>query len=380
MATGKRKRQDLTGTLSTLKQWSGTEEEEIKLFENHTCFRSVDSKTQFDVDVTILDYMVYKCIKSLIKARENELNGAKPHWNIASGELEAVHEWLGLLKPALENRKLPTDAEYRLRLLYTTSIFTCRYRANFISDSALQDIRRSNSNRLKEREDGYVHSHVLMSKYFPLEEQIRYQYVSFLVNDLQSNHRYDLRSDVEHVYASLRDILVIFLEQTLARTYRYAGEINERLLELFGEWMLQASVESYLHLGSHGSEPLNEIFAFGFGTCSLEERPSVQELFCDDEAALQESPMWTDIRQRYMNKAVLLLEAAVREGMHLPSESYPVRAFELKVLSYLKALSREIVLPDLQQVIAGKIDIEGISSSESKRVIDRIRPSCQAGS
>lgn len=73
-------------------QWSGAPEEQRRFFDRPTAlFDSVTRSEQLDVDLTILDYVVYQACDSLIKARRAELEGQRIRWEEAIRQLEMAY-------------------------------------------------------------------------------------------------------------------------------------------------------------------------------------------------------------------------------------------------------------------------------------------------
>jgi hypothetical protein len=289
-----------------------------------------EEEEQFDVDLTILDFLVYKATGLVFEWRSS----ADPfHSDLPSalvtmtgGTLLAfalrllyqvantTPEWRTFLSHKHQGRRLTPPAAIRSRLLQFLLIFTHRLQHDetWTNEESLSELRDQNKSRGEYWQQRTDQSPALQrpfdpQKEFPLSDGALFENRSDLASALSMPR--DQRRWVTDMAGtpSLHCLLPLFIELTAARVsleddWMPASE----WLDLAGQFMLQAAIDDYLCNGAYGSDTLNTIFAFGCpGPRWAEEGSDVtamRRLFCDENNPREEIPEWSSIKRRYINE------------------------------------------------------------------------------
>jgi hypothetical protein len=380
-----------------------------------------EEEEQFDVDLTILDFLVYKATGLVFEWKSSAdpfhsdlpsalvtMTGGMQHRPVASCQrllTNAVPEWRTFLSHRHHGRRLTPPAAFRSRLLQFLLVFTHRlqHEETWTNEASLTELRDQNKNR-GEYWQQRTHQQPALSrpfdsqKEFPLSDGALFENR----NDLASAQDMprDQRRWVTDVAGtpSLHCLLPLFIELTAARVNLDDDWIpTADWFHLAAQFMMQAAIDDYLRNGAYGSDTFNTIFAFGCpGPRWAEEGTDVtamRRLFCDERNPRQEIPEWSSIKQQYISEVChvylppsecmaltcrqLLPENATKsslQAMQAAQMRHPYGEFEMTVLSFLKDLHHGLVKPDLAQVEEGRFNIDGneLSEADSREMIQRM--------
>ncbi|KAL6709504.1 hypothetical protein ACN47E_001439 [Coniothyrium glycines] len=345
-----------------------------------------DEDEQFDVDLTILDFLVYKAVGLVFEWRASE---DPYHSDLPSALVSMTADWRTVLAHRHHGRRLDPKAAFRSRLLQFSLIFTHRmhHDETWTTEQSLLQLSEANKARGEYWQQRTRHPAALQQPFdqpkdFPLSDRALYQNRLRMATDLAMP--LDQRRWVTDVAGtpSLHCILPLLIELTAARVNLDDDWLpTSEWYGLIGQMMLQAVIEEYLRNGAYGPETFNTIFAFGCpGVDRWAEEPDVvtamRRLFCDENNLRQEHKEWSDIRQRYINE-LLPQSGASRSFFHAfqrAQHQHPYSMFEDRMLSFLQSLHKGLVKPDLAQVEEGRINIDGneLTDVESRDMIRRM--------
>lgn len=347
---------------------------------------------QLDVDLTILDYLLFKSTESMLNARIAELDETvMPNRESPEIKIEMTHAWLNFIHKHHGADALPPQTRFRAHLLQFTTVFTRRLHrhANFTTASSLAHARAQNRALTAPHSAYRARSPTLRAPFdphreFPLPPHAQHAHRLAAAAALRVPDP-DLDAWARRYYGtpacpSLHDLLPPFMRLTAARCT--AGDdwvVAPKWQTLAGEWMLQAAVEGYLAGGASGPGLLEEAFAYGCpglrrdgGDEEDEGVEVLRALFCREEEPRVQIQEWRTTRRDFID--YLLPEpgssTSFVEAMEIASRDYPVAGFERNVLGFLTALHSEMPKPDLVQVEEGCI--EGVSPEESREMLARM--------
>ncbi|KAI1568184.1 hypothetical protein PtrEW4_006587 [Pyrenophora tritici-repentis] len=293
---------------------------------------------QFDVDLTILDFLVYKAIGLVFEWRSS----SDPYHSDLPNAL--VNMTAGKYLPP----SIPTLA----------NVFEIGGRS---WDTGIKPFDQQ--------------------KDFPLSDGALYENRSELASAL--GMPLDQRRWVTDVAGtpSLHCLLPVFIELTAARVNLDDDWVpSSEWFDLAGQFMLQAVIGEYLRNGAYGEETFNTIFAYGCpGVERWAEEPAdvaaMRRLFCDEGNLRQENRAWTTVKRQYIKELLPQSRSQTSlQALEAAQRRYPYAAFEEQLLSFLKYLHDGLVKPDLAQVEEGRINIDGteLSEADSRAMIQRM--------
>ncbi|KAF2026825.1 hypothetical protein EK21DRAFT_102997 [Setomelanomma holmii] len=325
-----------------------------------------EDEEQFDVDLTILDFLVYKATDLVLEWRSS----ADPFHSDLPSALVTM-----------------TGAAFRSRLLQFLLIFTHRLQHDktWTNEESLNELRDQNKSRGDYWQQRTDHSPALQQPFdqqreLPLSDGALFENRNKLASSL--NMPRDQRRWVTDIAGtpSLHCLLPLFIELIAARV-----ELNDdwtptsEWLDLAGQFMMQATIEEYLRNGAYGVETFDTIFAFGCpGPRWAEEGTDVtamRRLFCDESNPREEIREWSAIKRRYICELMPQnLSQSSLQAMQAAEARQPYGAFEVHVLSFLEHLHRGLVKPDLAQVEEGRFNIDGneLSEADSRAMVRRM--------
>ncbi|KAL5116828.1 hypothetical protein ACEQ8H_005309 [Pleosporales sp. CAS-2024a] len=343
-----------------------------------------DDEEQFDVDLTILDFLVYKAIALVLEWRSE----ADPfHSDLPSALVTMTGEWRAFLSHRHHGRRLTPAAAVRSRLLQFLLIFTHRlqHEETWTNEASITELRDQNKSRGDYWHHRINHAPALQKafdspKEFPLSDGALFENRNALASAL--NMPRDQRRWVTDMAGtpSLHCLLPLFIELTAARVNLDDDWVpTSAWLELAAEFMMQATIDDYLRNGAYGPETFNTVFAFGYpGPRWAEEGSDVtamRRLFCHEENPRQEIPAWSNVRQRYINELLPQDSSQTSlQAIQAAQARHSYSAFEARILSFLEHLHHGLVKPDLAQVEEGRINIDGneLSEADSRAMIRRM--------
>ncbi|KAH0548188.1 hypothetical protein GP486_008093 [Trichoglossum hirsutum] len=344
--------------------------------------------TQLEVDVMILDYLLYMAAKQVIAGRRAERSSVGNSGGDATGDdssadmsLIMVDSFLPLFKANHPSYTVPESAQSRLRLLKFSTLIVQRLQRSSSTPpiSSLQQLRARNRARAAawlshhhSSEEGpscSIFNNKNGSSGLPVPPQ-----------SLRQNRRHVLAHHfpaqtvigAEEFYGtpasmSLRDTLPAFIELSAYVTSTYRdGRVNETWEKMAAEYMLQAALEAYLVCGEEGEEALRECFAWGFDAQD-EENVLVNAMFWDKDAAIMQR--WAKIREEHLKALIPPPKTPIREHLESVASCFPLFRFEGRLLDFLWALTRHEAVPVLAQLETGQLD--GFSREETESLVNR---------
>ncbi|KAH7401448.1 hypothetical protein BKA66DRAFT_565084 [Pyrenochaeta sp. MPI-SDFR-AT-0127] len=374
--------QELRDTLARAQHGNGDSQDG---FLNLTRRMENEEEDQFDVDLTILDFLVYKATGLVFEWRSS----IDPyHSDLPNALVSMTSDWRTFLKYKHHGRRLDSKAAFRSKLLQFALVFTHRLHHNetWTTEESLTELREQNKSRGDYWKERTQHPPALRQPFdqqreFPLSDGALFENRNGLASALNMPH--DQRRWVTDVAGtpSLHCLLPLFVELTAARVNLDDDwSPTTEWFDLAGQFMLQAVIEEFLRNGVYGPEPFNTVFAFGCpGVERWAEEPAdvtaMRRLFCDENNPREQNRDWTNIKRRYIDE--LLPQRSSQsslESIERAQEQHPYTAFEERLLLFLKYLHEGIVKPDLAQVEEGRINIHGreLSEAESRAMIRRM--------
>ncbi|CAO2656351.1 Nn.00g051540.m01.CDS01 [Neocucurbitaria sp. VM-36] len=374
--------QELRDTLAGARDGNGEPREG---FLNLTRRMENEEEDQFDVDLTILDFLVYKAIGLVFEWRFS----SDPYTSdLPNALVSMTADWRTVLKHRHHGRRLDSKAAFRSRLLQFALVFTHRlhHDETWTTEESLNELREQNESRGDYWKQRTSHPPALRQPFdqqreFPLSDGALYENRNGLASALNIPH--DQRRWVTDVAGtpSLHCLLPLFIELTAARVNLDDDWIpTSEWFDLAGEFMLQAVIEEFLRNGVYGADVFNTVFAFGCpGVERWAEEPAdvtaMRRLFCDENNPREQNRDWTNIKTLYINE--LLPQRSSQsslQAIEAAQRRHPYSAFEGRLLSFLKYLHDGLVKPDLAQVEEGRINIDGneLSEADSREMIRRM--------
>tara|TARA_R110002003_G_scaffold702_4_gene21109 strand:- start:4435 stop:5427 length:993 start_codon:yes stop_codon:yes gene_type:complete len=287
-----------------------------------------EEEEQFDVDLTILDFLVYKASDLVFEWRSSadpfhsDLPSALVTMTGGMSQLKSnlqlsaddMPEWRTFLSHRHHGRRLTRPAAFRSRLLQFLLIFTHRLQHDetWTNEDSLNELRDQNKSRGEYWQQRTDHLPALQRPFdpqreLPLSDGALFENRNNLASALSMPQ--DQRRWVTDVAGtpSLHCLLPLFIELTAARVNLDDSWMpTSEWLDLAGQFMMQAAIEDYLRNGAYGAETFNTIFAFGCpGPRWAEEGADVtamRRLFCDESNPREEIREWSSIKQRYINE------------------------------------------------------------------------------
>ncbi|KAF2675919.1 hypothetical protein K458DRAFT_323446 [Lentithecium fluviatile CBS 122367] len=371
--------------VDTLEAHRGTDGEPLAGLFTTTRQLENEEEDQFDVDLTIQDFLTYKATESLFEWRAS----SNPYQSdLPDALLTMTAEWRTFLKHRHNGRRLNTQAAFRSRLLQFALLFSHRlnHDKTWTSEESLNELRAQNRKRGYYWQHYTAHAPALRQPFdtpseFPLSDGALAENRHELASSLgQPQDRRRWVTDVEGT-PSLHCLLPLFVELTEARVMLGGWSPAEGWMDLVGQFMLQAVIEEYLQNGAYGEEAFNTIFAFGCPGSA--RRPdegtdiqAMRTLFCVEGNTREQIDGWSRVKRRYISELLpgQGSPTSFLQAMERAQERFPYVEFEKKILSFLKYLHNELVKPDLVQVEQGQININGteLPETETRDVMRRI--------
>ncbi|KAF2278501.1 uncharacterized protein EI97DRAFT_373019 [Westerdykella ornata] len=340
---------------------------------------------QFDVDMTILDFLAFKATESVFEwhSRSDPF-----HSDLPSALVTTTAEWRNVLKHRYDGRRLNNQTALRSRLLQFALLFTHRlnHDKTWTNEFSLSEIRARNRSRGLYWSQKCTHSPALREPFdvrseFPLSDgalaQRRHELASRLSIPVDKRR---CVTDVDGT-PSLHCLLPLFVELTAARASLEDEWFPTReWMHLAGQFMLQAVLEEYLRNGAYGEETFNTIFAFGCpGTAEEagegDDIRAMRRIFCNKANQHEQVHGWAKIRRHYINELLPNSPSVSQlQAMEAAQDRFPYPAFEAEVMAFLISLHEGFDKPDLVQVEEGRITIHGneLGEKESREMIRRM--------
>ena len=351
--------------------------------------------TSLEVDHMILDYAAYNTIKSCLDSRTS--GKQQDQSQSLSSNIAISDAFLSIFRARHQAYRPDSDLRFRILLLRLATLFTQRLTSNPTTPprTALAELRISNTDRARSWIDSAdrMPSLSLNTAAFDNDLPIALQELdrnrAHVLNILDIPAEDDQYEDAFYGTSScisLLDLLPLFMEVLAARNAIMDSNLTEQLMELVCEFMTQACLEQYLVYGAHGTDAIDEAFAWGYKPTDDEHVNSdihsdgtrtgkeINDMF-EDEDYYVEVADWADMKQNQQtqlaphveDRASNALEGEDRSiATHLEQVAldHPIEGFETSILGFLEAMSISIPEPVLIQLENGQMD--GMSVEETK--------------
>ncbi|KAK1046769.1 hypothetical protein LTS16_005484 [Friedmanniomyces endolithicus] len=369
--------------------------------------RCADESTLLEVDILILDYLVYQSISACFASRRPRAN-LSPAVSLAHN-LSMTDTFLALFKHRHLHFTLDAELRFRLLLLKLAALFTQRLTRNPSTPSraSLQRLREVNHARARDWLSTVTNDRL---PFTPIDPTMLLPSPEYLDrNRAQVLHSLDLPAEdeaYEDAYygtadsVALLDLLPLFVQVSAARNAMMdPSGLTGAWMRMAAELMLQAVLEQYLVYGVRGTEVIEEAFAWGLLAADGqrmevdgEEVDEVNDMFTD---AVYETEVegWADVKKAYLAEIIPPAgetQAKSSKDAHLvpPSDDgtnvtpdtfnfvshlekaakkHPMAAFETKILGFLDALAQSIPEPVLVQLEKGQLD--GMSKENTQEFL-----------
>ncbi|KAF2851139.1 hypothetical protein T440DRAFT_467882 [Plenodomus tracheiphilus IPT5] len=345
-----------------------------------------EEEDQFDCDLTILDFLVYKATGLVFEWRSS----SDPfHSDLPSALVNMTADWRTFLAHKHHGRHLTPKAAFRSRLLQFALIFTHRlhHTETWTTPDSLASLQEQNEARGNYWTQRTSHPPVIpqsfnSSREFPLSPSTLRTNRLHLANQLGTPP--DQRNWIDNPTPAtpLSALLPVLLELASARVSLDDSWVpTSEWFDLLGQFLLHSVLEAYLLYGAHSASHITNIFAIGCpGTQRWAEEPSsvtaMRSLFCQETSLREEIPTWSNTRRKYIQELSPRLDAGESwvQAMQRAQRKYSYPDFERRVVQFLASLHEGVIKPDLAQVEEGRINIDGweLSEAESREAIRRM--------
>lgn len=343
----------------------------------------------------ILDYTTHQTIKICLASRKADSHTSSS--KILSSTLAMSDAFLPVFRARHPTYTPDTELRLRILLLKLATLFTQRLTSNPTTppQQALQALRAHNQERARtwigsaDRIPSGAFETARFDEELPINQIELERNRAHVLNELGIPAEDEIYEDAFYGTSScitLLDLLPLFMQVSAARNAMNESNLTELWMELACEFMLQACLEQYLVLGTHGTDAVDEAFAWGYQRANSDHRDSeagqnedkddgdeVNEMF-EDQDYTTEVEDWSDTMTTYISQ--LFPPGSKSEGsiFSVPSSDdedsgtiglvphleavatqYPIAAFEMSLLSFLEALSKSISEPVLHQLEIGKL-------------------------
>ena len=269
-------------------------------------------ETQLDVDLLILDYLLYMGTRTLLQEQvilreegiqENlsqqpmRMIDCEPTTILQSHNIKLIQKsaFIPVFKCNHPATRVPDDVNFRLRLIKFTTLYSKRNVPCEVSPppaAELERLRRKNQKRAEEFYDSSSDSSFTESLFEQRMGNISPQKSS--------------RSQSQEESISLADLVPMFIGLSASRANLFPDDkvsAHEGWMDLAGEFMLQAALEQCLEYSDCSGSKLREIFSWGWRpnpAQSWEDEEAVNEMFCDEDEE-EEVESWTCIKANYVD-------------------------------------------------------------------------------
>ncbi|KAJ4291180.1 hypothetical protein N0V90_010378 [Kalmusia sp. IMI 367209] len=343
-----------------------------------------EEEEQFDVDLTIMDFLAYKATELVFEWRAS----SNPHQSdLPSALVTMTAEWRTFLKHKHSGRRLNSQAAFRSRLLQFALLFTHRlnHEQTWTTVESLNELRAQNRRRgqywQQTKHDPALRHPFDTCSEFPLSDGALAENRQKRACSLdQPQERSRWVTDLEGT-PTLHCLLPLFVELSAARLQLGDWGPGEAWMDLLGRFMLHAVLEEYLLNGAYGEDAFNAVFAFG---CPGIERragdgndvEAMRSLFCLDGRPLEHMSAWSEVKQRCIDELLPPRNSLISfvQAMQRAQERHSYVDFESNLISFLKHLHNDLVKPDLVQVEEGRITVHGneLPETDSRDIIRRM--------
>ncbi|KIW02783.1 uncharacterized protein PV09_05845 [Verruconis gallopava] len=322
-------------------------------------------ETQLDVDLLILDYLLYMGTRSLLQELVI-LHEEGIQENLSQQPMRMIDSFIPLFKCNHPTVRVPSGIKFRLRLVKFVALYSKRNTPCELTppSAKLEELRRKHRKRA---EDFYGSSSdsSFQNSLFELQK-----------SSSSRHHPAVLSAGNQEESVSLADLVPMFISLSAARSTLFEDEpmsVHEGWMELAGEFMLQAALEQCLEYSDCSGSKLCEIFSWGWQPSPSkmwEDEEAVNDMFCDEDT-LQETQHWSKIRQKYMDLLKPKANVDLAKQLKSLTRRYPLERFEERVLRFLEAMQLSQDPPLLAQLETG--NVPGLSKRQVEELRQRIR-------
>jgi len=357
--------------------------------------RCANVELQLDVDVMILEYMLYQATNALLQALQADDEDKNTE---ATTLVLAFDTFIRYFSHHHPDYVKSDQLLFNLKILEFL-VLVSDLRSGSSSDKHAQHLRKEASRNYEARQRWLDARRVQAQQPESLAASSQANFPYHIEGQLHTtwDHRI-LHRDTEssHSTWSLFHLLPRFMEITAEIGSLLSGDPNERWMDIAGEFMLQGGVESLrpqVGIDAENSSTLQrrvgleECFAWGFIDYRLALRPSgitndqpdelhlaINELFrrpsdSADVILQEENPMWTSMRAKYLSEFMIAEDASFQSReSHLErlSQTYPREGFHDKVANYIEKVWEHHgqccgipVLAEIEQGHIKSLDVEG---------------------
>ncbi|KAF2433811.1 hypothetical protein EJ08DRAFT_694290 [Tothia fuscella] len=327
--------------------------------------RRAQPGTDLEVDLMILDYLLYMATKALLEEqvarREDE-----EELNLSELPLQMVNSFLRMFKHRHQD-PVPETARFRLRLLKFSTLYGRRLSANATTPlpAELEALRQTHRRRAEEWWDA------------ALPSQGNFADPVFQDRLPRSERRTSTTSLDHSESTALADLVPMFVALSAARSELQdtdAANITTQWMELAGEFMLQAALEQCLVYGTGSASKLREIFSWGWRPSptqvAWDDERTVNHMFCEEGRA-REVEGWAKIRREYVEMLTPPQGVPLLTHLQNLTAQLPLDRFEGELLNFVHALQEGQDVPVLVQLENGQVT--GLTARETEALKQRIR-------
>lgn len=337
-----------------------------------------------EVDHMILDYLSYQATNAVLAHRKSN----HAHTPALQRKTAMVDAFLDMFKAKHPQYTPDSELRFRLLLLKFTTLFCQRLvqNASVPSSHAFCQLRESNKSRARQwigsidAVPSLNHDMSCFETQLPLSLDDLERNRAHVLNTLgmpAEDEAYDDAFYGTTASAALLDVLPSFMAVVAARNELNNSTLNKALIELVGEFMLQACLEQYLVRGASGSDAVDEAFAWGYKVNYVAPGKEGQQIDTDGDALnesadetirmfqheddtdgiVRESPDWTVTKSTYI--ATLAKQSSHSTDLvdHLErlADEHPIDQFETTMIGFLGSLADSLPTPLLVQLEEGNL-------------------------
>ena len=349
-----------------------------------------------DVDVMILDYLLYNTTKGHLDDFRSDSTSSRS----AASLIQVFDTFLCLFKHNHPEHRWPGGRDFSLKLLEFAVLFTGRKDPKSVPSFTMSQLKEAYQGSIPVRMHWWAHRPNHSFSSYVEENRIYDSWRSDHWHDRTSEYakQLQLRASSKILFAEL---LPHFLDLSASISLTIGQKVTEQWMHLAAEFMLQSAWEKHAYLDLlPGEESLEVAFAWGWQPqrcqmsgegiskedMALEDR--LNEMFEvgeegeDGAVVVDESPAWARIRSSYLamfdlpgRDETMNLQLTPKPQLQRLKDiaaQFPMDAFEAKVVDFLEGLWKLERKPLLAQVEEGMVD--GLSPEEFEEFQGNVWP------
>ncbi|KAI9666644.1 MAG: hypothetical protein M1821_004580 [Bathelium mastoideum] len=362
-------------------------------------YKEADPEYQQEIDMWILDYVIYMASDVLIDER-NAVRDVEslPNGPRADDMLHTANEILQFFKATYPHQDLSPALKWRNRLAQFLSLFTRRLQLTTSSPSMellerhrekckIGTLLRQSNTSLNDDEGLQEWSAIPLSNNQLAQNQQRVL-TELKIGEESVTGYYGSSSSI-----TLQDLLPLFMYLIVQRCEDLDMIAEPLLLELAAEFMLQAALEQFLIYGNNSARTLRDCFSYRWDPDGIQEfRAAFLQRYASslDKEELQdiadetelindffyeeldhEVPGWKQVREKFMGFLKPEKGMAANSQMELAASQHSIFRFEGKILSLLQNMLWSSPMPFFIQV--ENKQVEGLSEEASAKLLALIK-------